>query len=96
MDYKNIFFGHEETIDVVEQLKLLKSKWESDKCEVPEAVEACGAAADALKEIGSQFLLLEQAVTDLLERTIQSLEQIDDTFVETDKKLAESMGTHRG
>lgn len=92
MSGNNVYFVHEETSTEIERLKVLRNRWESGKCVVPETGEGCGPAADACREIIKQYVFLEQAVSNLLESTIETLEEIDFTFVETDEKLAGEMG----
>ncbi len=92
MGGNNVHFVHEQTSTEIERLKVLRNRWEMEKCKIPETAEGCGPAADALKEIARQYVFLEQAVSGLLEGTIETLTEIDFTFVETDEKLAGEMG----
>lgn len=87
----SILYNHENTINVIEALNFMKTEWENQMNQTPTSTEAKGQTEDVFSEIKSVYGLLEQAVLELLECTISSLEKVDETTTELDKKIGDSI-----
>lgn len=86
-----ILFGHEQSINVIEGLKVLKADWDKEVCTPPTSEQAMGKTEDVFYEIKQQYIELENAFSQLLQNTIESLEKTDETMVDMDKSLGDSM-----
>ena len=87
----SINYNHENTINVIESMRFLKTEWENEMGQTPISTEAKGQTEDIFSEIKEAYGLLEQAVLELLECTISSLEQVDETTTELDEEIGDSL-----
>lgn len=91
MPQDEILFRHEQNINVIEALRVLKADWEREVYTPPISEEAVGNTEDVFVEIKQQYVELGNAFSRLLQSTIESLEKTDETTVEMDKSLGDSM-----
>lgn len=77
--------------DVSQMLNNLKTEWDSYTCEVPEADSSCGGVATELELIGAQYVNLYNAMSDLLQNTINMFVEVGNTLDETDGEMSDSI-----
>lgn len=89
---ETIKFQSTGTQSANQRMKALKQKWVGTTCKAPESAEAKGAAFAGMQKIGEEYELLHEAVSVLMENTIQFFQKTEETFVNVDEKLKEEIG----
>lgn len=75
-----------------QRMQALKQKWDATECTLPTSVEGKGEAFEKMEQIGEEYKLLHEAVSTLVENTLQFLQKTEKAFVGADEKMAEEIG----
>lgn len=75
-----------------QRMQALKQKWDATDCTLPTSAEGKGEAFEKIAQDGEEYKLLHEAVSILLENTLQFLQKTEEAFVGEDEKMAEKIG----
>ncbi len=77
--------------DVSKMLDNLKSEWSSYSCEVPSADSSCGGVAAELESLGEIYVNLYNAMSELIQNTMDMFSKVGETLDEVDGEMRDSL-----